>query len=266
MMPMLEETWKEVKDQFGSSDLARLEGMIEILAGVKSPMPAPLQEVSLSEGISIYIPGLSARHWHSPESFPWYKQLEANFPRIKEEMLQTVRVKANLEPYSSTYDVSGGILGTQDAGPEVLNESWVATFFYKYFSRLDAKRELCPTTVKVLDSVGVAREALFSVLEPGAHIPPHSDRMNFVVTCHLGLLIPDNCALRVGTETRQWEEGRCFFFDSSFDHEAWNRSNSRRVVLLIDVWHPDLKPKEIEVLKHLRPRIEMLLGVQPRAA
>ncbi|MFP2903726.1 aspartyl/asparaginyl beta-hydroxylase domain-containing protein [Pyxidicoccus sp. 3LFB2] len=266
MMPILEEAWKEVQDHFGNSDLERIEGMLEILAGVKAPTPAPLQEVSLSEGISIYIPGLSTKHWHSPEAFPWHKQLEASFPQIKEEMLRTVQVKANLEPYSSTYDVSGGILGTQEASPEVLNEFWGATFFYKYFARVDAKCALCPTTAKLIDSVGVAREALFSVLEPGAHIPPHSDRMNFVTTCHLGLLIPDNCALRVGTETRQWEEGRCFFFDSSFEHEAWNRSNSRRVVLLLDVWHPDLKPKEIEVMTHLRPRIEKLLGAQPRAA
>ena len=44
-----------------------------------------------------------------------------------------------------------------------------------------------------------------------------------------------------------------FLFDDSFEHEAWNDSASAsRINLIIDVWHPDLSPAEIEMLEFLQ--------------
>lgn len=41
------------------------------------------------------------------------------------------------------------------------------------------------------------------------------------------------------------EEGKCLVFDDSFEHEAWNDdSDHSRIVLIVDVWHPDLTPEE----------------------
>ena len=50
----------------------------------------------------------------------------------------------------------------------------------------------------------------------------------------------------------KWQEGRCLVFDDSFEHEAWNRSDSVRIVLLIQLWHPDLSAAEIWALKEVR--------------
>jgi aspartate beta-hydroxylase len=50
--------------------------------------------------------------------------------------------------------------------------------------------------------------------------------------------------LRVGGETHAWREGRCVTFDDSFEHEAWNRSDRDRVVLILDSWNPDLSEVE----------------------
>jgi aspartyl/asparaginyl beta-hydroxylase (cupin superfamily) len=55
-----------------------------------------------------------------------------------------------------------------------------------------------------------------------------------VLRCHVGLVTPENCALRVAKETRGWTPGSCFVFDDTQEHEAWNRSNQTRVVLLFD--------------------------------
>src|SRR5215470_11228679 len=66
----------------------------------------------------------------------------------------------------------------------------------------------------------------FSRLAPGAHITPHrgyEGYSGFVLRCHLGLVVPEGCALKVGDETRGWQEGRCLVFDDSYEHEAWNR-------------------------------------------
>jgi aspartyl/asparaginyl beta-hydroxylase (cupin superfamily) len=61
-----------------------------------------------------------------------------------------------------------------------------------------------------------------------------------------------DCAIRVGHETRRWEEGRCLIFDDHFEHEAWNHTQEERIVLIVDLWHPDLTATEVELLTGLQ--------------
>ena len=44
--------------------------------------------------------------------------------------------------------------------------------------------------------------------------------------------------MRVGAEARSWREGECIIFDDTVEHEAWNRANHARVVLLFDFLRP----------------------------
>jgi len=64
------------------------------------------------------------------------------------------------------------------------------------------------------------------------------------VRIHCGILIPegtpDEIGLTVGNETRQWEAGKCLAFDDAFEHEAWNLTPHPRLVLIVDVWHPEM--------------------------
>ena len=63
--------------------------------------------------------------------------------------------------------------------------------------------------------------------------------------CHLPLIVPENSgAIRVGNEERPWVEGELLIFDDSMQHEAWNNSDSERVVLLFDIWRPELTKEE----------------------
>jgi len=62
----------------------------------------------------------------------------------------------------------------------------------------------------------------------------------------LPLLIPSDCALNVGGELHAWREGRVVVFDDTYEHEAWNRSQQTRVVLIFDLWNPFLT--EVECL------------------
>ena len=55
--------------------------------------------------------------------------------------------------------------------------------------------------------------------------------------------------MRVGTETRAWQEGRCLVFDDSWEHEATNPSDRSRSVLLVDIWHPDLTVQQRDELR-----------------
>lgn len=98
--------------------------------------------------------------------------------------------------------------------------------------------------------------ALWSLLKPGTHIQPHHGLLNTRLICHLPLLAPSDCALRVGAETRAWRTGEMLIFDDSVEHEAWNRSTETRVVLLFEVWRPEILPEEREALARLFEAID----------
>ena len=85
-----------------------------------------------------------------------------------------------------------------------------------------------------------------SILGGRSHLKPHCGPSNHRLRLHLPLLVPEGARMRVGDETRPWREGVVAVFDDSFDHEVWNDGPHSRVVLLIDVWHPDLHEMERE--------------------
>lgn len=112
--------------------------------------------------------------------------------------------------------------------------SWEVLAFYALGERFEVNCNLCPRTARAVESVPGMISAAFSVLAPGAQIRPHVGYTASVLRCHLGLIVPEECALRVGDETRAWEEGKCIIFDDTVLHSAWNKSERQRVVLLID--------------------------------
>ena len=111
----------------------------------------------------------------------------------------------------------------------------------------------CPRTAEALalvDSVeiaGLCPNAMFSALAPGAHIPPHTGETNARLVAHLPLVVPDGCHYRVGYDWRQWQEGKCWVFDDTLEHEARNDGNALRVILMFDVWNPLLSLAEREM-------------------
>jgi beta-hydroxylase len=75
----------------------------------------------------------------------------------------------------------------------------------------------------------------FSVLRPRTHIRPHEGYRGSFLRCHLPLLVPEgDCRLRVLDDVRAWQAGRALIFDDRVEHEAWNRTDGTRVVLLFD--------------------------------
>jgi aspartyl/asparaginyl beta-hydroxylase (cupin superfamily) len=106
---------------------------------------------------------------------------------------------------------------------------------------------------------------LFSKLTPGAHIPPHRGMLNCRLIAHLPLIVPDGCWLRVGNETRRWEEGKLLIFDDSFEHEARNESGETRIVLLFDLWRPELGDDEKAGISAIFDTIDRFAGVPAEA-
>lgn len=124
---------------------------------------------------------------------------------------------------------------------------WTVFGLQAFGQRVEENMALCPETARLVSAVPGLTTAGFSRLAPGTHIRPHVGYTDAVLRCHLGLVVPaEGCALRVGEETRPWEEGRCLVFDDTVEHEAWNRSSSDRIVLLLDFLRPGASPEHVK--------------------
>jgi aspartate beta-hydroxylase len=75
---------------------------------------------------------------------------------------------------------------------------------------------------------------------------------------HLPLIVPPDCALNVGGVEHRWREGEPILFDDTFEHEAWNRSDQPRLILLMDCWNPHLTEAEKEASRHVIEAIDTI--------
>lgn len=117
---------------------------------------------------------------------------------------------------------------------DIYNGNWTVFPLFKFGTRVAANCLLCPQTTRLLESVPGMVTGGFSSLAPGTYIGPHNGYTSEVLRCHVGLRPAQNCAIRVGSETRTWAAGSCFVFDDTLEHEAWNRGATTRIVLLFD--------------------------------
>ncbi|MBC8120837.1 MAG: aspartyl/asparaginyl beta-hydroxylase domain-containing protein [Gemmatimonadaceae bacterium] len=126
------------------------------------------------------------------------------------------------------------------AWPEkyLYGKGWDIFGLYGMGIKLGHNCQLCPKTAALLESLPELSTAGFSSLKPGTRIAPHTGYPDGLLRAHLGLLVPENCALRVGAEVQAWQEGKCLVFDDTTEHEAWNHGDYTRIVLLLDFKAP----------------------------
>ncbi len=92
-----------------------------------------------------------------------------------------------------------------------------------------------PKTVELVKQIPGILHAGFSKIVPGTVIRPHKENYGKVLRCHLGLkVVEQTCGFMVAGKTKYWREGKCLYFDGNAYHEAWNRGDEERIVLLID--------------------------------
>ena len=241
-----------LRERHGDAALARVGRGLAIYLGELEPdYPDPRQRPKF-----FYVPGLPATPVFARELFPWFETLETHTATIREEMRAVLAADSGFEPFLGHFD------DTAPLASHLRNERdapvWDAFFFFRHGVRNDTNAARCPRTSAVLDTLPLCRirehspEVCFSVLTPGSHILPHHGVTNTRVVTHLPLVVPDgDLALAVGGQSLRWQEGRCFSFDDTFEHEAWNRSDATRVVMLLDAWNPHLDEIEREAITAL---------------
>jgi aspartate beta-hydroxylase len=66
----------------------------------------------------------------------------------------------------------------------------------------------------------------------------------------------------VGNDTREWQEGKAWVFDDTIEHEAWNDSDQTRVILLFEIWRPELSQEERQLVTSLFGAIDAQSGTK----
>lgn len=218
----------------------RLTHALDMLKGERTIYP---QQPSV-----LYYPYLAQRQFFEREEFDWVGEIEAATPAIREELLALVGEGADFRPYIE----DDPDRPHRDFHGLNENPSWSALYLWRDGRVVEENASRCPATMAALEKVPLSHigqrtpAVLFSRLEPGAHIPPHHGMLNCRLICHLPLIVPPGCWLRVGNETREWEQGKLMIFDDSIAHEAKNPTGELRIILLFDIWRPELTQAERE--------------------
>lgn len=232
----------------------RFRESLDVLFGHKKIQP--------QEPRYFHFPGLAAIPFHDAGAFDWVPELEAATAAIRAEALAVMHEPGAFKPYvgedpNRPYKPQAGMANNPD---------WTAFYLWKSGSLVEENAARCPETMKALAKLPLTQmpnrspSVLFSRLQPGAHIPAHTGMVNTRLIAHLPLIVPGKSTFRVGNETRDWQEGKAWIFDDSIEHEAWNDSAGTRVILLFEIWRPELTPSERNMILELFAAIDRRNG------
>lgn len=221
------------------------------------------EQLQLQQPTRHYFPGLPQKTFFEREEFAWIPELEAKTDLIREELLDMNPSGDSFKPYVER----NSTLPELNQGDNVDNMNWSACYLWRDGEVVNKVADRCPQTMAAMQKVplctvpGQMPSVLFSQLLPGATIEPHHGAINSRLICHLPLIVPRNCgALKVGGQARSWEEGKVLVFDDSIRHEAWNKSDALRVVLIFDIWRPELNEEERHWVSALLEAVKSYAG------
>ena len=239
------------RQAFGSAALTRVDRAVANYLRLSADGPSdPRQRPKF-----LYIPGLPDAPYHDPFLQPWARRLSDAYELIRDEAIGLLDKDGVFESFLQFGPNANRADYVSGAG---VKPSWDAFFFYRHGQRFDDNHQRCPGTSQVLEDIELCRikaqapEVCFSLLAPGSHIMAHYGVTNSRLVMHLPLRIPADCALNViDAGPHHWQEGRLMMFDDTFQHEAWNRSEEQRLILLMDCWNPHLSAAEKAAITQL---------------
>ncbi|MEO0881836.1 MAG: aspartyl/asparaginyl beta-hydroxylase domain-containing protein [Pseudomonadota bacterium] len=204
------------------------------------------QQVYQQQPQRFYFPELPPRQFYEASEFDWAEAVQAASDDIKAEFAVLSGDEHRFGAYVSAdgrepHLRQHALTGSRD---------WSAIHLVRNGDRIEDNLASCPKTMTALGHApvpevqGQSPSILFSRLVPGAHIPPHTGLTNTRLICHLPIVLPDSCSIRVGNQTRGWTDGELLIFDDSIEHEARNASQCDRSVLIFDIWRPELTPDD----------------------
>jgi len=240
--------------EMSGENMHRFRESLDIMLGRKKRYDA--------QPMMYHYPGLAPVPFFDRAQFDWLAPIEAATDAIRDEFLALQGSEDNFVPYL-TYaaDLPHNQFAELNNSPK-----WSAFHLYEKGVPVAANAARCPQTMAALqhaplpDQPGRTPSAMFSLLKPHTHIPPHVGVSNARLVVHLPLIIPEKCRFRCGNHTIEWEQGKAVVFDDTIEHEAWNDSDKLRVMLIFDMWHPHLSLAERTMITNLTRGINSFSG------
>jgi aspartyl/asparaginyl beta-hydroxylase (cupin superfamily) len=182
----------------------------------------------------------------NPHKFPWAMDIENHWAEIKPEVLNLINDTDKQFTSNSYVGLTKG-------------DSWSSyTFlFWQIRTRKERIGDKCPVLYKYLQQVPGLVSFSLSRLTANTTVEPHRGDTNAVMRCHLGIEVPaglPECGLQAGTEQQAWGEGKWLFFNDAFKHTAWNNTDKKRIVIIMDVIRPEFQYKERRICANIRAR------------
>ena len=184
-----------------------------------------------------YTPGIQSAPWPTVAQFPSVAPaiaiLEGSWEAIRAEFVDHDLLSQAQDQFEKISEAGA----TPDA-------RWTVIPAYHRGEACGCPGQGCDTVCGLLGQLQqhvTVTGIMYSVIGPGAHLRPHCGPHNRRLKFHLGLKVPQPTTMRIASETRSWEEGKCNFLDDSFEHEVTNGSDEVRVVLEVIFDHPDLQ-------------------------
>ncbi len=170
------------------------------------------------------------KFFYDTKDFPFLDVLTENINVIKSELVNLI----NRDKENHWLETFPDYVSSEN------KKAWKVFSFIFFNMKFPDNAALCPETANLIYSIPEIISCDYSFLKPNTHIAAHKGYTKMVLRCHLPLVVPagKKCSLRVGDEIKEWEEGKLIIFDDSFEHEAWNRSNESRTVLMFDIPNP----------------------------
>mmetsp|Transcript_22738 Transcript_22738/g.53054 ORF Transcript_22738/g.53054 Transcript_22738/m.53054 type:complete len:355 (+) Transcript_22738:121-1185(+) len=204
------------------------------------------------------VPGLRSHHVWSRSDLPWLQQVEEHFPAILQELFaaRDSSGASGFQPYRDPPHAGAEERAAQDGlGVEGVDRGmWNVLYLLLNHKTFEENCERFPVTIKAIEKAFPRSysHAFFSALTPGSHILKHKGPSNRMLRVWLPLCGLDGFRLRVADTYVEPKAGEAFAWDHSYEHEAWHEGTETRVVLIVDIWHPDLTDAEVRFLRMLQ--------------
>tara|TARA_B100001057_G_scaffold397976_2_gene408311 strand:- start:748 stop:1896 length:1149 start_codon:yes stop_codon:yes gene_type:complete len=231
-------------------DTSRMKHSRDLLLGKR--------QIFYPEPKQIHFPGLPIIEFADPADFDWLPYVEEAFEDIRSEAQALLGNQAEFGAYLT----ADGSRPAYDMHGLKNNEDWGAFYLWYNGEPVRENQARCPKTTAVMESSPLVfsgkrcPNVLFSRLKPGSRIPPHNGMINTRLICHLPLIVPKRCGFRVGNDIREWVPGKVWLFDDTVEHEAWNNSSEDRILLIFEVWKPDLSDSEKNFITRLLEAVD----------
>ena len=181
----------------------------------------------LQRPVSRYVPTLTSKPWYNTKDYPFIARIEDGYKDMKSELIFNLQERPRL----FTGETENLHIGGEWTELRLKSSGYGFTKYTQYF----------PKTMQHIQQCGQSFTSIkFSAIQPGTHIRTHTGPSNERLRLHLCLIHTGGAKIRVGTDWRTWTEGKVMMFDDSWEHEVIHTGQETRIVLIMDIWHPEL--------------------------